>query len=241
MPTSSGFSLITPYPAPAHLASSLHTIYRPLARSRRYSIGPSQLHRRSALSDHSPSSEDEPSLSESSAPSDEEGVDEADDFEEATPRMPGAEEPAALTPIISASTRQILTAERLEQLGMARTGSMATVRFQRRAMLADKLREVFELEGIEEVRAGMNDKPELLCVTYINLQRCLAGCFDLFVSYQNLLHRNDIESFESAPRLHVLDKRVPLLLCPHALQRGELLKRMCRILAHSVSFRRIKF
>lgn len=140
---------------PAHLASSLHTIYRPLARSRKYSIGPSQLHHRSALSDHSPSSEDEPSLSESSAPSDEEGVDEADDFEEATPRMSGAEEPAALTPIISASTRQILTAEGLQQLGMARTGSMATVRFQRRAMLADKLREVFELEGIEEVRAEM--------------------------------------------------------------------------------------
>lgn len=33
---------------------------------------------------------------------------------------------------------------------------MTTVRFQRRAGLAEKLREVFELDGIEEVRAGVS-------------------------------------------------------------------------------------
>ncbi|KAL0072234.1 Sterol 3-beta-glucosyltransferase [Marasmius tenuissimus] len=37
---------------------------------------------------------------------------------------------------------------------MSRSGSMATVRLQRRTKLATKLKEVFELDAIEEVRAG---------------------------------------------------------------------------------------
>ena len=36
----------------------------------------------------------------------------------------------------------------------ARSGSMGTVKLQRRAKLAEKLREVFSVEGIEEVVAG---------------------------------------------------------------------------------------
>ena len=35
-----------------------------------------------------------------------------------------------------------------------RSGSMATVKLQRRARLAEKLREIFEISGIEEVIAG---------------------------------------------------------------------------------------
>ena len=35
-----------------------------------------------------------------------------------------------------------------------RSGSMATVKLQRRARLAEKLRDIFELTGIEEVIAG---------------------------------------------------------------------------------------
>lgn len=36
----------------------------------------------------------------------------------------------------------------------ARSGSMATVKLQRRARLAEKLRDIFDLKGIEEVVAG---------------------------------------------------------------------------------------
>lgn len=38
---------------------------------------------------------------------------------------------------------------------VARTGSMATVRLQRRARLAEKLKDVFELKDIDEVWAEM--------------------------------------------------------------------------------------
>ena len=36
------------------------------------------------------------------------------------------------------------------------TGSMATIRVKRRAQLADKLRDIFELEGIHQVVAGQH-------------------------------------------------------------------------------------
>jgi hypothetical protein len=39
---------------------------------------------------------------------------------------------------------------------MMRSGSMATVRIQRRVRLAEKLKQVFDLDGIEEVWAGMS-------------------------------------------------------------------------------------
>ena len=41
-----------------------------------------------------------------------------------------------------------------------RSGSMATVKLQRRARLAEKLREIFDLNGIEEVIAGASTAPE---------------------------------------------------------------------------------
>lgn len=82
-------------------------------------------------------------------------MDEAEDFElDLTPRPPHAPEPAHLaTPLIQAGTPQS-AADRLMIMNRSRTGSMATVRVQRRAKLADKLKDVFELAGIEEVRAG---------------------------------------------------------------------------------------
>lgn len=39
------------------------------------------------------------------------------------------------------------------------TGSMATIRVKRRAQLADKLRDIFELEGIHQVVAGQHCPP----------------------------------------------------------------------------------
>lgn len=46
--------------------------------------------------------------------------------------------------------------ERMRIMSRSRSGSMATVRIQRRTQLAQKLKEIFDLPGIEEVRAGTN-------------------------------------------------------------------------------------
>ncbi|KAK7468549.1 Sterol 3-beta-glucosyltransferase [Stygiomarasmius scandens] len=118
------------------LASSIHTIYRPLARSRRLSL--------SRFESNVP---EEPSSSDL-APSDSEPED-AHDFEDTTPKMPPAPKPASIPPTA--------TATQVSRLGfsMSRTGSMATVRLARRAKLAQKLREVFELQGIDEVHAEL--------------------------------------------------------------------------------------
>lgn len=44
-----------------------------------------------------------------------------------------------------------------ERTAIPRTQSMTTIRANRRAKLAEKLAEVFELKGIEEVVAGVSD------------------------------------------------------------------------------------
>ena len=46
------------------------------------------------------------------------------------------------------------TASRRLNRQFSTTGSMATIRVKRRAQLADKLRDVFELDGIHQVVAG---------------------------------------------------------------------------------------
>lgn len=84
---------------------------------------------------------------------------EAEDFEETTPRLPDAQRPAHLqqkavaAQLAQHSGNATVGAPRLVA---SRSGSMATVRLQRRARLAEKLKDVFELEGIEEVWAGMS-------------------------------------------------------------------------------------
>ncbi|THU88460.1 hypothetical protein K435DRAFT_830554 [Dendrothele bispora CBS 962.96] len=129
------------------LASSIHTIYRPLARSRRLSLSRSRLplHEQNETSlppEPSSSDLDEP------APSDSEQEDTRD-FEETTPKISYAPKPMSI--------QRNSTAAQISKLGlsMTRTGSMATVRLARRAKLAQKLREVFDLEDIEEVRAEL--------------------------------------------------------------------------------------
>ncbi|KAJ6501660.1 glycosyltransferase family 1 protein [Mycena vitilis] len=128
------------------LASSIHTIYRPLARSQRLNQ-PVEGPRRKALPQYSPVSEEEPASDATVESSDEQ---DAEDFELSTPRPPYAERPMPLH-------------ERLQQQSdsatippsMMRSGSMATVRIQRRVRLAEKLKQVFDLDGIEEVWAEM--------------------------------------------------------------------------------------
>lgn len=126
------------------LASSIHTIYRPLARSRKRSP-------RQDIPENHP--ETEPS-SDEIVPSEDE-LDETEDFEiQQTPRPPDAKLTHFFQSPIVETPPPMSAMERIKIMGRTRTGSMATVRIQRRTMLAEKLKEVFELPAIDEVRAG---------------------------------------------------------------------------------------
>lgn len=80
---------------------------------------------------------------------------EAEDFER-TPRPVAAtteyvREVASNSSMAPAVNTSIIP----RRMMMSRTGSMATVRLQRRARLAEKLKDVFELKDIDEVWAEM--------------------------------------------------------------------------------------
>jgi len=70
---------------------------------------------------------------------------EEDDFDPPTipTHLPSSLKPTPSTPASRRLNRQFST-----------TGSMATIRVKRRAQLADKLRDIFELDGIRQVVAG---------------------------------------------------------------------------------------
>ena len=130
-----------------HLASSIHTIYRPLARSRRgKQRALSPLPRASKLGpvaegDGTPRSE-EVVVSDDELQDDFESPDDTQEasFEGSQPELP------------SASSES--NGEERGRQQPSRTGSMGTVKLQRRSRLAEKLRDVFELQGIHEVVAG---------------------------------------------------------------------------------------
>ena len=86
---------------------------------------------------------------EDMSPSDEE---QDNDFEE-TPRLPVEAPPQLSQQMMSRNpSSQVLPPPSLRE----RQNSMATVRLHRRARLAEKLREVYDLEDIGEVWAGMS-------------------------------------------------------------------------------------
>jgi len=107
-----------------------------------------------------------------------------------------------------------------------RSGSMSTVQTvkpNRRARLAEKLGEVFDLIGINEVIAGRyyiysrdtNFLTAILSEMPCWLMRSVCGC------PRNQDHVA-LDSFPlSASGLHVPDQFLPLLLCAHAVQRGQ--------------------
>ena len=72
---------------------------------------------------------------------------EEDDFDPPTipTHLPMSLKPTPSTPASRRLNRQFST-----------TGSMATIRVKRRAQLADKLRDIFELDGIHQVVAGQH-------------------------------------------------------------------------------------
>ncbi|TFY83983.1 hypothetical protein EWM64_g43 [Hericium alpestre] len=140
------------------LSSSIHTIYRPVARSRRAESSFRLPPVRDEAETH-PNPEDiaEAAQRAGFAMSDEEIED--DDFEVATPGLssspirqsPTQEEEgdAALTPVMQSVAFRVHP---------ERTGSLATVktvRLDRRARLAEKLADIFDLSGINEVISEM--------------------------------------------------------------------------------------
>ena len=68
--------------------------------------------------------------------------------------------------LVSGKTSPADKIDRLSQLRrqMTRSSSLATVRVKRRAMLAEKLKNVFELSEISEVVAGTRVSPMLAVV-----------------------------------------------------------------------------
>ena len=137
------------------LTSSIHAIYRPLARFRRGD--PSASSYRAAKSPDLPSlsdNEDAPRPDESPV-SDE---DTEGDFEPALggnitgPSHSGRMSPETI-PDLDSSIPDV-SASATGDRRASRSGSMATVRQNRRAQLADKLRDVFDLDDINEVVAG---------------------------------------------------------------------------------------
>jgi sterol 3beta-glucosyltransferase len=75
---------------------------------------------------------------------------EVDDFEEETPRLPSP----SMNSVGKSALQLSVGVESRADLRRARSGSVNTVRVKRRARLAEKLKEVFELSSIEEVQAG---------------------------------------------------------------------------------------
>ncbi|KAH7883851.1 glycosyltransferase family 1 protein [Phlebopus sp. FC_14] len=129
-----------------HMASSIHAIYRPVARSRRTDnlILPSV--RRLPREEVPESSYTDTGMNIVS--------EDVDDFEATTPRPPDTERPDSLaTPVPPAMAVQFGTA--IRRRTASRTGSMATVKVNRRVRLAEKLKEIFELQAINEVMAEM--------------------------------------------------------------------------------------
>ncbi|KAL4069427.1 glycosyltransferase family 1 protein [Scleroderma citrinum] len=131
-----------------HVASSIHAIYRPVAWSRH--VGSSHSIRSAKRSVQ----EDAQGESDSDAEMNMAFEDDADDFETATPRPPDVQKPeSASTSEPATMTAQLRTS--IRRRTASRSGSMATVKVNRRARLAEKLREIFDIDILNEVWAEM--------------------------------------------------------------------------------------
>ncbi|RXW23861.1 hypothetical protein EST38_g2016 [Candolleomyces aberdarensis] len=125
------------------LSSSIHAIYRPLARSRRLSVkGSFSGKQRSS----SPVAEEEAASEDVSVSEDE----LEPDLEEDTPRPRHARPHHVRHQSLSQERDSPLSRPRAD-----RSGSLLTLKGHRRERLAEKLREIFELDGIHEVWSEM--------------------------------------------------------------------------------------
>jgi sterol 3beta-glucosyltransferase len=125
------------------MASSIHAIHRPVARSQRRDRAgkdKTNMTQEILMSDTEEEERHCPTiLSE-----------EEDDFDPPTIRknLPTPLKPGPSIPTSRRLNRRFST-----------TGSMATIRVKRRTQLADKLRDIFELKGIQQVVAGEHCPP----------------------------------------------------------------------------------
>lgn len=204
------------------MASSIHTIYRPVARSRKMSLT-SRSRPRLHVSTLSPTEYS----SDEIVQSDEEP--DADDFEETTPKAPDPAAPShlQLRSVSYVTQRQLGSSKLPEVVAMSRSGrsgSMATVRLQRRTKLAEKLRDIFELDGIEEVQAGtfgilFGNPPHTDALP----QNCRVGFYDLFVSHSTLstYQSSFYIIIPSITGIYVSHEQLPMLLRAYAFPRGS--------------------
>jgi len=208
------------------MASSIHTIYRPVARSRRGE----PLNVLSPV-DGTPVDNADSSTgheqSQRSTMSDEDT--DADDFElpksAANSRRVSDKRDKAigLSPVLEHTSPKFDLRYHAERSGSMST--VQTVKPNRRARLAEKLGEVFDLVGINEVIAGgyyINSLGMMFLTTRFAempcwLMRSVCGC----ACNQDRVALDSI--CLSAPGLHVPDQFLPLLLCAHAIQRGEII------------------
>ena len=128
------------------MASSIHAIYRPVARSRRRETSQTILARQMFSAQ---SEVDEAPHADVNRISDDD-VD-GDDFEAATPR-PLDSQGYSDRKHMPSPTAQLGPAIRRRP---SRADSIATVKITRRTRLAEKLKEIFDLEAINEVLCGM--------------------------------------------------------------------------------------
>lgn len=130
------------------MASSIHAIYRPVSRLRRreisHSVFPGKIFPAQNDVDEAPHAELDANLTS------DDDVD-AGDFEATTPR-PVTSAKYSEAKHIPSSTVQLGLAMRRRV--PSRAGSMVTVKVTRRSRLAEKLKEIFDLEVINEVLAG---------------------------------------------------------------------------------------
>ena len=151
------------------MASSIHAIHRPVARSQRRERAGKNKGKTAQETFTSDTEEDERQyptiLSE-----------EEDDFDPPTipTNLPTLLKPTPSTPPPRRLNKRFNT-----------TGSMATIRVKRRAQLADKLRDIFELKGIQQVVAGQHCPLALLpprCIDHVLLRNpVLAAAISVWV------------------------------------------------------------
>ncbi|KAI0050659.1 glycosyltransferase family 1 protein, partial [Auriscalpium vulgare] len=144
-------------PGRQQLASSIHTIYRPVARSRRQESLHALSPVKSVFEGLDPESPQEAETLQAAAVTSDDDTD-GEDFEVPTPgtRSPRVHRPKkdfqGLSPVLEHATTAYLrkTPQRHSTIS-----TIKTVKLSRRTRLAEKLGEVFELSGITEVVSEM--------------------------------------------------------------------------------------
>ena len=183
------------------LSSSIHTIHRPLARLNRRNI-PILL--------KPPLKRNEEDLLEDVSTSDDENE---NDFE------------ASMSP--PAHSSRISFKDGLPQNPFEamreRTGSMATIRLHRRTRLAEKLKEVYDLEDVREVWAGMSSIVYYFVRSSdIIFQKCPVGFCVLSVSSVRVIRLCSLnEMTASLAGLHVSHELLPVFFRSYAFKRGK--------------------